>query len=363
MQSTEITFPCIRVTQPIGTFYVGSIPARDVLDIAKADIRRIDERDIERIVGIQRELVPRRVKEIKQYVSNIDATFPTSVILAVAMRHATYDERHRLMTLQREGGVATIIDGQHRIAGLEGFANDFDLNVTIFVDMELEDQAMTFATINIKQTKVSRSLVYDLYEFQKARSPQKTCHNIARLLNREPASPFYGRIKILGKATGEPLQFITQASFVTSLLHYVSADPMKDRDLIKRGRTVERASGRKARKLIFRDFFIDDKDAQIARIVSNYFDAVAQRWPVAWDSDEEGNILNRTTGFVALMLFLGTVYRSARDPQGKLSSATVSQILSKIEIRDSELNKDNYLPGSAGRSRLYRDLRTQSGLE
>jgi DGQHR domain-containing protein len=178
-----IEFKCIAVEQPLGTFYVGSIPAKDVLDISYADIRRIEGRDIEKVVGIQRELNSQRVKELKKYVRTVDAAFPTSVIVAVDDKNAEFDSRSSIMKLRREESVAKIIDGQHRLAGLEGFDGTFDLCVTVFVDMDLQDQAMTFATINLAQTKVGKSLVYDLYEFQRARSPQKTCHNIARLLN------------------------------------------------------------------------------------------------------------------------------------------------------------------------------------
>ena len=359
----ELSFKCLEITQPIGSFYVAGIPAGDVLEIAKADIRRIDERDIERIVGIQRELVHKRVKEIKQYVNNIDATFPTSIILAVDSDNASYDEKTRTMTITREEGVAKIIDGQHRIAGLEGFEKTFELNVTIFIDMDLEDQAMTFATINLAQTKVNRSLVYDLYEFQKARSPTKTCHTIARLLNSEPSSPLRDRIKILGKAMGGEFQFITQATFVTRLLAYITDNPMADRDTLKRGRELKPVSGSQVRKLIFRDLFIEKKDAQIAKIVSNYFDAVAQRWPSAWDSEREGDVLNKTLGFSGLMRFLGPVYRDSCDGQGRLSSHAVLEILERIQIRDSEFTTEKYLPGSAGLGQLFRDLREQSGLE
>jgi DGQHR domain-containing protein len=70
------------------------------------------------------------------------------------------------MKVDRSKNVAKIIDGQHRIAGLEEYNGpEFELNVTIFVDMDLEDQALLFATINLKQTRVSKSLAYDLFEF------------------------------------------------------------------------------------------------------------------------------------------------------------------------------------------------------
>jgi DGQHR domain-containing protein len=183
-ESSEwISFKCITVQQPIGTFYVGSVSSSDVLEIAYADIRRIEQRDIEKIVGIQRELSPQRVKELQKYVRTIDAAFPTNIILAVDDRDAEFDSKSNTMRVKKQGDVAKIIDGQHRLAGLEKFDGTFDLCVTMFVDMDLQDQAMTFATINLSQTKVGKSLVYDLYEFQRTRSPQKTCHNIARLLN------------------------------------------------------------------------------------------------------------------------------------------------------------------------------------
>ena len=363
MGRESIRFRCIAVTQPLGRFYVGAIAARDILDIAYADIRNIGEGDIDKILGIQRELVERRVRELKQYVQNIDATFPTSIILAISSDDAEYVEKRHEMVITREENIATIIDGQHRIEGLRGFARDFELNVTIFIDMELQDQAMTFATINLAQTKVNRSLVYDLYEIQKARSPQKTCHNIARLLHSESGSPLRHRIKILGKTTGEPFQFITQATFVTSLLDYVSNDPMGDRDLLKRGKPVPPATGADARKLVFQQLFREKKDAEIAKIVWNYFDAVAQRWPTAWDSRERGDMLNRTPGFSALMRFLGPVYRNCADPRGRLPSKTVLVVLKKVKLRDSHFTRDNYPPGTSGEAKLFRELREQSGLE
>lgn len=363
MATTEIRFKCIPVQQPLGTFYVGAIAARDVLDIAYGDIRHIGQGDIDRIVGIQRELVQRRVRELKQYVQNIDATFPTSIILAISSDDAEYVEKRHEMLIARGENIAKIIDGQHRIEGLRNFDGKFELNVTIFIDMDLQDQAMTFATINLAQTKVSKSLVYDLYEFQKTRSPQKTCHNIARLLNSESGSALQSRIKILGKATGEPFEFITQATFVTSLLCYISSDAMKDRDVLKRGRRVPPASGADARKLVFRNLFIDKKDAEIAKIVLNYFEGVALRWPTAWNSQEQGEMLNRTQGFSALMRFLGPVYRATKDTRGRLPSKSVVNVLKKVKLRDSHFTKENYPPGTSGEAKLFKELREQSGLE
>lgn len=363
MKDETISFKCIEVEQPIGTFYIGAIPAADIVAIAEADIRRIEARDIEKIVGIQRELNPGRVKKIKQYVGNVDATFPTSVILAVSSDDTNYDKTNRTMRIRRNAAVAKIIDGQHRIAGLDGFQGKFEVNVTVFVDMDLADQAMTFATINLNQTKVSKSLVYDLYEFQHTRSPQKTCHTIARLLNREDKSPLQGRIKILGKAIGQSeYEFITQATFVTELMAYISKDPMKDRDVLMRRKKLEPAEPSQIEKLVLRDLFINEKDALLANIVWNYFDAVAQRWPVAWNSTTPGDILNRTQGFVALMRFLGPVYRANKESGGQLPTSAALAVLKKVRLKDGDFIISKYPPGTSGYTALFRDLQIQSGL-
>ena len=214
-KNNRISFSCIKSSQPIGDFYVGVIDAEALIDISYADLRRLKARDIEEFSGIQRPLSETRVAELQKYVNTVDASFPTGIILAISGSDAKFEKKNGMMHVTRRENVAKILDGQHRIAGLEEFRGDrFELSVTIFIDMDMEDQAMLFATINLKQTKVSKSLMYDLYDFAKTRSPQKTCHNIAKLLNSEPKSPFENKIKILGRATGKPHETLTQAAFV-----------------------------------------------------------------------------------------------------------------------------------------------------
>jgi DGQHR domain-containing protein len=101
----------------------------------------------------------------------------------------------------------------------------------VFVDVDIEDQAYLFSTVNLAQTKVNKSLVYDLFDLARGRSPQKTTHNIAVALDQNDSSPLHQRIKRLGSATrGRVAERITQATFVESLLPYISKNPMLDRD-------------------------------------------------------------------------------------------------------------------------------------
>ena len=185
--------------------------------------------------------------------------------------------KSKKMNIRNDENVAKVIDGQHKIKGLQDYSGQtFQLNVTIFVDMDIEDQAMVFATINIAQTKVTRSLVYDLYEFTQKPSPQKTSHNVAKLLNSRSGSPFKDRIKILGKATKQN-QTLTQAIIVESLIKLISGSVQKaeeDRELCKRNQRPARTSDINNNSLIFRDLWIDGEDAKIAKIMWNYFSAV-----------------------------------------------------------------------------------------
>jgi DGQHR domain-containing protein len=359
-----ISFKCLQVIQPIGKFYIGVIDSRDLANIAFADVRRIEqeERAVDKYLGIERPLSRSRVEEIKSYVKTVDATFPTSIIVAVSSEDASFDSKTNTMKIRRDEKVAKVIDGQHRIAGLEGYdKGEFQLNLTIFIDMDMEDQAMVFATINLTQTRVSKSLMYDLYDFAKARSPQKTCHNIAKLLNSRDGSPFQNKIKILGLATGKPEESITQATFVERLMQYISRNPMLDRDLLKRGKDIERAKGKDLDILIFRNMFIDGRDGGIARNTWNFFKTVEKRWPEAWPVVKPGNILNRTNGFSALMSFLQDVYVHLDKPD-IISIEECYKIFRKIKISDDDFTSEDYLPGTSGERKLYKDLLNQSGI-
>jgi len=370
--------------------------------------------DFETYLGIQRDLDPKRITELNQYVNLIDATFPTSIILSISNKKyaseysqfnvpvdevfdnlETLDEKFQdvknifikndpednnkeKLFIRRDDRVAKIIDGQHRIEGLKGYrgSNDgFDINVTIFQDMDIEEQAIVFATINKAQTKVNKSRVYDLYDLVKSRSPQKTCHNVAKYLNKKEGSPFLDMIKILGKADDEKETF-TQATFVECLLPYISRNPVLDRDIIKRGEKISKVKGNDLIKHFFRNLFIEGRDAEIARNIFNYFNAVKGTWPTAWRGENVGDILNKSTGLVALFRFFRDVYLSLCRKQGspEIDTAKLGDVFSlemylrifkpmKDKMNDNEFTSQNFDPGGSGRSQLFRKLLEISGLK
>ena len=363
----KIEFSCLKVVQPIGTFYVGVLNHEDLIKISYADIRRLDsgdeKREVEVYSGIQRELSPNRVKEIGKYVNLVDASFPSSVILHVHDEDVEYDEKSGKMYLPFRDNVAKVLDGQHRIAGLEEFSGskyEFDVTITIFVEMELEDQAIIFATINKTQTKVNKSLVADLYAFAKFRSPQKTCHNIVRALNQKEGSPFKDKIKILGTAEDKEKETITQSTFAESLMNYISKDPMDDRNIYKLGKVPDKFGGIDLERRPLRNLFIDEEDGTIAKIIWEYFDAVQEKWSDAWWEVKPEMVLNKSTGFVALMRFFRDAYLSSGSVGEIVEKRYYLGLFNRTSLRDEDFNRTNFIPGSGGQSELYKRLKAET---
>jgi DGQHR domain-containing protein len=381
------SFPVIRVQQPMGEFFVGTLPHQLLLKICSFDIRRLLRTNhFEDFLGIQREIDKKRIKEIRQYVSTVSATFPTAVILSVREQSAQIELLPKPKSTGKYVGgelallklsntpdaevdetsekvlssqIATIIDGQHRIESLREFGDHkFDINVAIFVGLDKASEAEVFSTVNLAQTKVNKSLVYDLFSYSEQRSPEKTCHEVALVLNSEEESPFFERIKRLGVATdGVFGETLSQATFVKGLIKYMSRDPLGDRDIGKRSGKWSKVSPEEFEKFIMRPFFVSNEDEKIADVLWNYFDAIRERWPKAWAATGTGYILNKTTGYLALMRFFHDAYLHSTRKPIVVDKSVFSRLFVKSKIQDEDFNKEVFVPGSSGEGKLYRTLR------
>jgi hypothetical protein len=195
-------------------------------------------------------------------------------------------------------------------------------------------------------------------------SPQRTCHNVAVALDGDPQSPFFQKIKRLGVATpGRTGEMLTQAAFVESLLPYISRDAKSDRDILLRGRSIERTGENDLNRLIFRNMFIDGRDLDMANVIFNYFSAVKNRWPEGWDSQSRGLILNRTSGFKAFMRVLGPLYIRLGSPGDIVKITKFDNELARINVGIDHFSTENYPPGSTGEGALRRDLLSWLGFD
>jgi DGQHR domain-containing protein len=382
----EIAIPVIRVRQRIGDFFIGSMPSKQLFEIAYFDIRQIVHEDgLDSYLGIQRVLSKQRVREITQYARGADATFPTAVILAVpeqcvalvptpagqdtvfmmTLRNIPDTENPDQPILYRQ--IARVIDGQHRIAGLEDYSGPtFELNVSIFIGADISDQASIFSTVNLAQTKVNRSLVYDLFELSKTQSPERMCHQITIGLDRTEGSPFHKKIKRLGTATeGRVGETLSQATVVDGILQYISKDRiqlLQDRDIGRRGAKWPRVDAETARRLVLRTFFVEGRDTDIANLIWNYFAAVSERWPSAWNDGGEGKILNKTNGYNALMRYFRAAYLNFTNPGKLVAKEQFAELFKLVELEDDDFDRTKFLPGSSGAKELYQILLQQTAL-
>lgn len=393
MNNQELIFPVIKVEQPIGTFFIGSLSAKDVVQISFADVRRIDgeQRDVEKYLGIQRPLDQGRVKKIKKYVEAPDASFPTGIILSINQNCTEFDQEGKLIIRPFDNGftedaiplnrIAKILDGQHRIAAFvnENWTFDeelwnklelgFQFNVIIFIGLDIDEQANIFATVNLAQTKVNKSLVYDLEGLSRTRSPFRTCHQIAVALDSaDSKSPLYERIKRLGVKTKgrESSEPLTQAAFVEALIKLISPDPFADRTIYMRGKKLQKLPENELSRYPFRNLFIDERDNDIAIILFNYFSAIQRTWPEAWTNrDQEGNILPRSNAFKAFMRYLKNVYVEIAGLQiGRIPSIDeFMPFFTKLQVSDSDFTSGNFKPGSGGESAFYKLLTGETTIQ
>ena len=379
-----IKMPVAKVTQPIGDFYVGRMDARRLVAISYTEIRRFMEGTQEKIAGIQRERSEKRINQIKQYVNLDYATFPTSIVIAVepeCVEVRTYSKKIQdiyLLELSPFGEptdddhiplekIAFIIDGQHRVAGLAGLEGDreFDVNISIFVGASDADKAEIFARVNQSQTKVNQSLVVDLVSYFEERGPVKFAHEIVLAMNRDVEGPLFDKVKRLGKADpgkGQ-VQTLAQATVVKPIVDYISADPESERNKRYRGIFRSRRKADAWQRYIFQPFYDEEDDSGVFLCLSNYFEAVRLHWPEPWDNPNAraGLILNRTTGYAALMRFLRQVYLQHCEKGEILSMESCEEVFDEIDIADSELTRDAFIPGSSGISSLYRRLMSEVG--
>ncbi|MCQ2593417.1 MAG: DGQHR domain-containing protein [Treponema sp.] len=311
--------------QPIGHFALGVMTAQQIIDCSTVDRLYFNQSTLEVEGGPQRELSAKRVSEISQYATTADATFPTPILLA--LQPGTYSVENDEIVFEDKKIIAKIIDGQHRIAGIikSNKANDFTLPVVFIFDPTEEESALIFAIINGKQTKVPMSIIYELYNIAEDRNPYSTAHYIARSFNSDINSPYYRRLKMLGKKTPGSNEILSQGTFVKELLKHISDNLEEDFDLARRHKKCKVRP-----KCCFNEYFIDDNDDVIYKILLNIFNAAKDVFPNEWNNTKY--ILSKTTGYIAIMRSLPELLQYAKNSKVKsLERKTFKLVFLKVK--------------------------------
>ena len=157
MNNYKYKIPIIEVSQPIGTFYISVLDATILEKISKVSTRLGNQ-------GYQREETTKRVNDIKKFSEDEEAIFPTPIVLSID-NSLEYTITENQFCFNDSFPFAEIIDGQHRAAGIFKSSQKelFQLPIILLFDLTEEEKAYIFSTINSKQTKVSMSLIYDLF--------------------------------------------------------------------------------------------------------------------------------------------------------------------------------------------------------
>lgn len=385
--------PAVRVTQPLGEFYVVSLTAEVLLRLTYSDPLKVVEESDEaapyQLRGTQREESRTKLREITRFIETTEAAFPNSIILGANYHESgeSEDEIDKRWDVEFEADgclkliiptakrLANIIDGQHRLHGFEKATPKqllMELPCSVYLDLPNPFQAYLFATINFNQKKVDRSLAYSLFGFnidQEAPaswSPDKTGVFMARKLNTDDLSPFKGRIVIAAQNDEVLLRtdaaddgwVVSMATVVDGLLRLFSKNPKRDRDEMHRSPPAERT-----RNVLvddgspLRNLYLSENDVVIYTIAANFFTAAKQLF---WDRAGERSFIYKTVGNQALFDVLKTIAREA-DQAKKIS---VSYFVGRLAPAEHINFADDFFQASGkGRNRLRRSILLRMGLD
>ena len=299
---------------------------------------------------IQRHVETSRANQIADFLINDEtATFPTNIVLGIplsAIDCQVFDNNTVTISFKKEviEGInkakcgedsydiyVTIIDGQHRIRGIElalerlsknpdyvgtdgiSYKEKFnrllnmDIVISCFMDKSLEYQAMIFSTINRTQKRVSQDLVYSLFGLTENDSPYKTALEVCLALNGHPKSPFYSRIKLYGNDyDGTFIPPLSQSTMIKRIVSFISLSSKEaENDRFRKRKELKGYSGTK--QLPFREYYATDNDSSISDCLFYYFSSIRQFFPDLWRYDTKSkptNVLQSTVGFEALMKIL-----------------------------------------------------------
>jgi DGQHR domain-containing protein len=198
---------------------------RDVVYISYVAVRGRDEEE----GSVQRVLNRQRIASIKKYIlegNNFYSTF----ILNWKDSNLKPKFNGEEITIPIIQSAAQIIDGQHRLAGIEeamkenNSIGDIEILVTLCLNLSTKDAANIFININSEQKPVPKSLIYDLF----GEIENDTDHainratDIAKELNEAIESPYYGAIKYSGKPRG--VGIVDLSTIVNSLKKHLEPD-------------------------------------------------------------------------------------------------------------------------------------------
>lgn len=360
----------IEVTQPLGTFLIAKVKASELLAISFRNERIFNE-DLSRYVGIQRKLKDSKIQSIKKFVTTRDATFPNTIIGTLKDSELyKYDKDKKELAIEIRDDANEkafqVIDGQHRLWAFEDedVADKFDLIVTFFLGLDIDDQAYIFSIINMTQSRLDPSLAMDLAELSKITTPENFVHSITKSFNNKADSPWHEAIKMIGsKDLSSANGIISQYTFNQGILNYIYdiKETFNIRNILldnKNDRKNLKNIKMDSEKYIFWKYYVNSEELELYEILTAYFNALRDTFNTEWLKTEY--ILCKTTGYFAIMALFGDIYKKIID-ENKQKYLKDKEWYKELFANNSEENikflNEHYPAGKSGAKSLHQELK------
>jgi DGQHR domain-containing protein len=318
----------VRVRQSRHEFFLTKMPAAHLVAVSYASVRGQDHE----AGAVQRLLSPRRIASLKDYALS-GGDYPNSVVLNwIDSDNPTRFAAGKL-TIPFIKDAAQIIDGQHRIAGLDEAirkkkaVGKMEIPVAIYLGLNTRECADIFLAINTEQRAVPRSLVFDLYAEASSTVVDPAAlraRDVAMILDREDDSPLFARLRYPGAEGGK--RSLPLSTAATSL-----------KPLVEEDGELEQVG-------------IHELEMQ-KRVVANYYQVIRDAYGPKWDDPQ--NPFVTAAGFVGAIEFLRTKLIPHCNLKKSFTQKTMSVVLTLPSAKLLRRDDLKSLQGRKSRQRVF----------
>lgn len=304
----ELRVSAVVLHQKGQSLYVFSLPSNTLRNICWVLPRSRDNPQ-----EIQRALDTTKLRSIGEFLKKENSFLPNSLVLNLTKKvrfEPSGDGKSGTLIFPTDGRenqgkkitdttnkYGYILDGQHRLVGFEyapGIV--FDLPVTAFIAADDTLGKKVFTDINSTQAKVSPILLQAIqYEIGEIQPEKMSAIAVAKRLNEQTDSPFYGMVKFSPDERGK-ISSVTLSTYI--------------------------------RPIIGLDGPLNEKNEnQRVQILLNYFQAFREIYPQAWGS--KAHVLTKTTGLYVMCGLFSRAYQRVERYEG--GQATVQAFKRQLQ--------------------------------
>ena len=298
LDSEPIRIPAFKVKFGDVIMYNFVINPKDLLEVAYVARReKCEERYYQRIIDKE------RLNKIARYIE-ADGKFPNNIIIAfkegsyVNFRgkdpYTKYNNttwpflgiEFGILEFPKDYRSCWIIDGQHRLYAFINTNKWFNMPVTAFENLNIEDQCRFFLDINKNQKPVDSDLLWDLNGDMIPSERDGIISNVVKGLNNTRESPLFHMIYILSSGIKKKKELIKLSAICIA---------------VKKRRLAEKSTNGKN----INPLFEDDCQKRINNVVdslSNYFLFLKELLLSLWELGPKGFII--TNGGISVMIGL-----------------------------------------------------------